>query len=178
MAVSLAIQLPAREDQMEFNLRIWEQLLADPALAKVEGRIETDRHGRIIMTPPPGPSHGSRQAEIAFRLRTLLGGRTVTECPISTSDGVKAADVAWFSDLRYARAYDRRCFLEAPEICVEVISPSNTRREMEEKMALYFDAGATESWLCEEDGTMRHFNPQGSLEKSLLCPDFPPMIEA
>jgi len=176
--MSLAIQLPAREDQMEFNLRIWEQLLADPELAKVEGRIETDRHGHIIMIPPPGPPHGSRQADISYHLRVLLGGRVVTECPISTSDGVKAADVAWFSDVRYARAFDRRCFLEAPEICVEVISPSNTAAEMDEKMALYFDAGATEVWFCEGDGTMRFNDSSGSLERSVLCPDFPSVIEA
>ncbi|WP_367870665.1 Uma2 family endonuclease [Luteolibacter sp. Populi] len=176
--MSLAIQLPAREDQMEFNLRIWEQMLADPELAKVEGRIETDRHGRIIMTPPPGPAHGGRQADIAFLLRTMLGGRIITECPISTSDGVKAADVGWFSDARYAQAFDRRFFLEAPEICVEVISPGNTRREMEETMELYFDAGAVEVWFCDEDGTMRFLEPEGLLEKSLLCPDFPPTIEA
>ncbi|WP_035610050.1 Uma2 family endonuclease [Haloferula sp. BvORR071] len=161
---------------MEFNLRIWEEVLADPDLAKVEGRIETDRHGCIIMTPPPGSAHGSRQAEIAFQLRVLLGGKTVTECPISTSDGVRAADVGWFSDVRYSRAFDRRCFLEAPEICVEVISPRNTDAEMDEKMALYFDAGASEVWFCDEDGRMRHFGSEGRLEKSLLCPDFPAMI--
>jgi Uma2 family endonuclease len=174
----LAIQLPPREDQMEFNLRIWEQLLADPELAKVEGRIETDRHGRIIMTPPAGPPHGDLQFSIGYELKVRLGGRPITECPISTSDGVRAADVGWFSDLRYARAFDKRCYLEAPEICVEVISPSNTRAEMEEKAALYFDAGATEVWFCEEDGSMRYFGPQGALENSLLCPDFPAMIEA
>ena len=172
----MAIQLPPREDQMEFNLRIWEELLADPELAKVEGRIETDRHGRIIMTPPPGPAHGSRQFSIGCEIQSRLGGRIVTECPISTSDGVRAADVGWFSDVRYSRAFDRRCFLEAPEICVEVISPNNTRAEMDEKMALYFDAGATEVWFCDEDGAMRHFGSEGLLEKSLLCPDFPAMI--
>lgn len=176
--MSLAIQLPAREDQMEFNLRIWEQVLADPELAKVTGRIETDRHGHIIMIPPAGPPHGSRQADIAFQLRIQLGGRVVTECPISTSDGVKAADLGWFSDVRYARAYDRRCFLESPEICVEVISPSSTDAEMNEKMALYFDAGASEVWFCDEDGRMSFHSPSGSLERSSPCPDFPSVIEA
>lgn len=33
--MSLAIQLPPREDQQEFNLRVWERLLADPDLAKM-----------------------------------------------------------------------------------------------------------------------------------------------
>ena len=176
--MSLAIQLPPREDQMEFNLRIWEQLLADPTLAKIEGRTETDRHGHLIMSPPPGSFHSSRQSRIAILLDRLLGGRALTECPLSTSDGVKAADVAWFSEVRYARAFDPRCFLEAGELCVEVISPSNTTAEMEEKMALYFDAGAIEVWFCDEDGSMRYFSPSGPLEKSLLCTDFPAMIES
>ena len=61
---------------------------------------------------------------------------------------------------------------------MEVIPPGNTRREMEEKMALYFDAGANEVWFCDEDGAMLFFGPAGRLEKSLLCPDFPAMIEA
>lgn len=175
--MSLAIQLPPREDQREFNLRVWERLLADPELAKFDARFETDRHGQIIMTPPPGPPHSTRQADISFHLKLRLGGRSVTECAISTSDGVKAADVGWFSDLRYTRSFDHRCFLEAPEICVEVLSPSNTPAEMEEKKSLYLDAGAEEVWFCEEDGTMRFHSPEGALEQSRLCPDFPAVIE-
>lgn len=172
--MSLAIQLPARGDQTAFNLRIWEQTLADPALSGLEQRIETDRHGHIIMTPPPGPAHGSRQFSIGFELRTRLGGRVITECPLTTSDGVKAIDVGWFSDTRHARAYDARCFLEAPEICVEVISPSNTRAEMDEKKALYFDAGASEVWFCDEDGSMTFFTAAGgTAASSTLCPGFP-----
>ena len=174
--MSLAIHLPPREDQQDFNLRVWERLQADPELAKIEGRIETDRHGHIIMTPPPGPLHGSRQFRIAYQLQSKLGGRTVTECAVTTLDGVKAADVGWFSDLRYARAFDRRCFTEAPEICVEVLSPSNTPAEMDEKMALYFEAGADEVWFCENDGSMRFHSSEGPLGHSRLCPDFPAAI--
>jgi Uma2 family endonuclease len=174
--MSLAIQLPLRDDQHAFNLRVWESLLVDTELAKFEGRIETDRHGQIIVTPPPGPAHGSRQFEIAFHLKMKLGGHPVTECAISTTDGVKAADIGWFSDIRYARAFDPRCFTEAPEICVEVLSLFNTPAEMEEKKALYFDAGADEVWFCEDDGNMRFHSPSGPLEKSQLCPDFPALI--
>ncbi len=174
--MSLAIHLPPRADQQEFNLRVWQRMIDDPELAKIDGRFETDRHGHILMSPPPGPLHGTRQFAIAFLLKSKLGGRPVTECAISTSDGVKAADIGWFSDLRYARAFDPRCFLQAPEICVEVLSPSNTPVEMDEKSALYFDAGADEVWLCETDGRMLFHAPVGPLERSALCPDFPALI--
>lgn len=175
--MSLAIQLPPREDQQGFNLRVWEEILADPSLAKIPNRIETDRHGHIIMTPPPGYQHGGRQFEIGYLLRKLLGGNVRTECPLSTSDGVKAVDVVWLSDLRESSALHGQMLTEAPEICVEVLSPSNTPAEMNEKKSLYFDAGADEVWFCDVDGNMSFYGPQGLLDRSTLCPDFPSIIE-
>ena len=179
MAV-LTIELPAREAQMKFNLRRWTELQSDRELAKFEGRIETDRHGHIIMRPPPAPTHGSFQGRIAHLLTHLIPrGRVYTECPISTADGVKATDVAWASS-RLVRELGRRtCFVEAPEICVEVLSPDNTRAEIEEKTALYFDAGAHEVWICDLSGKM-HFRGRGrgKLPKSsVICPEFPLNIE-
>lgn len=49
----MAIQLPVHADHTEFNLRRWEEVLDDPELANLEQRIETDRHGQIIMSAPP-----------------------------------------------------------------------------------------------------------------------------
>ena len=142
---TLTIELPPHQTQTAFNLRRWAELLADPELAKIEGRIETDRHGHIIMSPPPAPSHGSFQSEIAYWLRCLIPrGRVLTECPISTADGVKASDVAWASPQCMRELGNRACFPKAPEICVEVLSHSNTKAEIQEKMALYFDADAKE----------------------------------
>src|SRR4029079_17848361 len=98
---TLTIELPPHQTQKAFNLRRWAELLADPEMAKIEGRVETDRFGYVIMSPPPAPSHGSYQAEICHLLKSLLHhGRTISECPISTADGVKAADVAWASPER------------------------------------------------------------------------------
>jgi Uma2 family endonuclease len=102
-------------------------------------------------------------------------GRVFTECPISTADGVKAADVAWASSKRVRELGKRTCFPRAPEICVEVISESNTDAEIEEKAALYLNAGAQEVWICELDGVMRFLDGGGAhaLEKSRVCPGFP-----
>lgn len=175
--MSLAIHLPPREEQQGFNLQVWQRMLEDPQLAKIEGRLETDRHGHILMSPPPGYHHASRQFEIGYQLRKRLGGNVRTECPLSTSDGVKAIDVAWLSDLRESTALSGEILLQAPEICVEVISPSNTPAEMNEKMALYFDAGADEVWFCETSGAMHFHSPSGPLERSVLCPEFPAVID-
>ncbi len=176
----LTLELPPHKARTAFNLRRWAELLADRELAKVEGRIETDRHGHIIMSPPPAPSHGSFQSEIVHLLRSLMdAGRVLTECPISTADGVKAADVAWASPERMRQLGEQVCFARAPDICVEVMSPSNTEAEIQEKMALYFDAGAREVWLCAQGGAMRFFSqgPARPMRASKMCPQFPKRVE-
>ena len=175
----ITLELPSQKSQTAANLRRWEELLADKDLAKVEGRIETDRYGRIIMCSLPDPSHGSLQGEIGHQLRTLLPrGRVISECPISTADGVKAADVAWASPERMEKLRGQACFSTAPEICVEVMSPGNSEREMQEKAQLYFDAGAKEVWLCNQEGEMRFLSrePGKPSRSSKLCPSFPKRV--
>ncbi|WP_353567995.1 Uma2 family endonuclease [Haloferula sargassicola] len=142
-------------------------------------RFETDEHGQIIMSPPPAPDHGNKQGEIAFLLRSLSPeGRTITECPISTGKGVKAADVAWCSEQVWRESKGKSCLVSAPEVCVEVISPSNSPGEIEEKVSLYFEAGAREVWLCSSEGKMEFFkSPDSKLNGSELFPDFPDRIE-
>jgi len=176
---TLTIELPSQVSRTEFNLRRWAELVADPELAKIEGRIETDRHGHIIMSPPPAANHGGYQLEIGSLLRALMPtGRAITECPISTADGVKAADVAWASPECLRDLGNRNCFPRCPEICVEILSPSNTPAEIEEKKALYFDAGAREVWVCSRAGAMSFFEAANirPLKRSKLCPDFPTRI--
>jgi Uma2 family endonuclease len=180
---ALTIELPAQDDQTQFNLRRWSELTSDTSLgrelARIEGRIETDRHGHIIMSPPPGYPHGRYQYRIASQLEKFLpDGIVSTECPISTADGVKAADVAWISKARLKAIGENVCLTKAPEICVEVVSPSNTRVEMAEKRVLYFAAGAEEVWVCDQTGIMAFFcDPNsGASLASVRCPDFPQQI--
>jgi Uma2 family endonuclease len=130
------------------------------------------------MTPPPGFAHSDRRGQIITLLIQLLpAGRTMPECPLSTADGVKAVDVAWLASDR-AEFRDRPLLLtDAPEICIEVFSPSNTQPEIDEKRALYFDAGAGEVWICSLDGSMSFFlSPNHQVSTSSLCPDFPQAI--
>ena len=110
-------------------------------------------------------------------IRSLLpSGKCYGECPISTSDGVRLADAAWISTkARLAEIGRNVCLTKAPEICIEILSPSNTQREMSEKKALYFAAGAEEVWFCDAGGEMTFYVNAGSVgdKKSRLCPEFP-----
>ncbi|MBI3492859.1 MAG: Uma2 family endonuclease [Acidobacteria bacterium] len=177
---TLTIELPPHQAQTKFNERRWTELLADTELARFEGRVETDRYGHVVMTPPPAPQHGSLQSKIAHLLQTrTTHGRVLTECPISTADGVKAADVAWASADTMRALGDRVCFPRAPEVCVEVLSPGNTEAEIREKTALYFDAGAKEVWLCSESGGMtflRAPREPSAMSASRIFTDFPAVV--
>ncbi len=164
-------------DRTAFNLAVWDKLVADPELAKLPYRVETDQHGQMIMSPPPAPSHGNKQSRLSRLLGNLLTeGQTICECPISTRLGVKAADVAWCSDEVWRESEGKSCLLRAPEICIEILSPSNTKSEIEEKKSLYFEGGAREFWLCDEAGSMRFFSPGGQLPASALAPEFPAIV--
>jgi hypothetical protein len=72
---TLTIELPPREDQTQFNLHRWDELLGDPELAKIQGRIETDRHGQIILNRIAAPLHGRFQSKIGHLLESIFAGR-------------------------------------------------------------------------------------------------------
>lgn len=158
----------------------WENLIADRSLRNLPYKIETNRHNKILMSPASF-WHGDYQSTINVLLSRLVPcGRTVIECAIQTSEGVRVPDVAWIS-LERRKPHRRAVVLPiAPEICVEILSPSNSRGEMLEKMTLYFAKGAQEVWLCDEEGRMEFFTALSapeSVPSSEMCPDFPQQID-
>jgi Uma2 family endonuclease len=169
------IELQPRHEQ---HLARWEELQALPELAKLPFKIETDRLGRILMSPPPFFSHARYAARIIELLHDHLpAGKAFPETPIVTTDGVKVTDAAWFS-ASYAHELEGQnppALERAPEICVEVLSPSNTAEEMAEKCALYFEAGAQEVWLCGLHGKIAFYTPDLSAQ-SAICSEFPSQI--
>ena len=167
--MQLVIDLPPREEQIAFNRRRWSEICVDPTLAKLPGKIESNVHGHILMMPPASGGHSYRQYQIQSLLTRFLHGIALPECPVSTLDGVRAADVGWYSESRFVQVKGQIAFELAPEICVEVLFPCNTTAEMSAKKKLYFEAGA-------EYGSMRfyhHLQPDLPAPQSLSCPDFP-----
>jgi Uma2 family endonuclease len=107
----------------------------------------------------------------------MQSGRSIAECPLDTSDGVKAIDVAWVSHQRRASKQNDPVYLIAPEICVEVLSPSNSPDEIAFRKRLFFERGAGEFWICDDEGVMQFFDVAGAISNSKLCPDFPSKVE-
>ena len=156
----------------------WEEVCNNPLLAELPYRVEINLQGNVELSPHY-PIHSKYQQEIVRLLdRWLKGGFAYTECAIKAKNSNPVADVVWTSKERDAAENDTEATRRvAPEICVEVRSPSNSRREMEDKRQEYFEAGAVEFWFCSLTGEMTFYGPEGELESSRLCPRFPRQIK-
>jgi len=161
----------------EFLLARWEELSRDPSLQDLPYKIELNAWGKVEMSPLPGVGHARLQTEVARQLaEQLREGVALTECPALTDIGVRAPDVVWASDA-FRQAHKRSSPLpRAPEICVEVISPSNVEAEHTEKTRAYLAAGAEEVWLVAQNGTVRFVDragerPQSRFAVALKLPD-------
>ena len=123
----------------------YRALCDDPCYANVPGKIELDVWGRMVMSPASN-YHSALQAVLVGKL-AVLGGRVFAEASVVTSAGVLVADVAWASDgFMQARGFETP-YTRAPELCIEVVSPSNSRKELREKVAAYLEVGAEEVWI-------------------------------
>ncbi|OQX06000.1 MAG: hypothetical protein BWK73_32105, partial [Thiothrix lacustris] len=53
----------------------------------------------------------------------------------------------------------------------EIVSPSNSKQEIAEKVELYLAKGAQEVWVVYEDKRMETFSHTGQIEQSKFAPD-------
>ena len=124
--------------------------------------------------------HQLRESRIASLLNRLMPqGEVVAQPPLRTREGTKVADVSWFSEQRLVEvgvSDDEAEFLIAADIMIEVLSYSNSDKEMAFKRTLYFELGAVECWLCDLEGQMTFWDVNGPIDQSKLCPEFPKVV--
>ena len=116
-------------------------------------------NGKVITMPAPGFEHGEVSGNVYFLLRVFAkehsSGRVVVESGVVTKrkrDTVRGPDVSYYSKKR--APLGRRIVKYndlAPDLCVEVISPSNTRKELRKKLKEYFSAGVRMVWVVEPE---------------------------
>ncbi|WP_446008044.1 Uma2 family endonuclease [Candidatus Electrothrix sp.] len=149
----------------------WAEVIGNPLLQNLPFKIELNRFGKILMSPASN-QHGRIQGRMAANLiNKLPNGEVITECSIQTSEGVKVADVAWASD-EFIRTFAYETpYPKAPEICIEIVSPSNSKVEISGKVNLYLAKGAQEVWVVYEDGKITTYSHVGEIEQSALAPD-------
>jgi Uma2 family endonuclease len=120
-------------------------------------RLELVR-GRVVREPPAGFRHSMSGADLVSRLVAYVRKYGLGE--ITGADGgfilfedpptVRAPDVGFVARERIpASGPPAGYFPGAPDFAVEIVSPSNTTREIDEKVADYLEAGTRLVWVVE-----------------------------
>jgi Uma2 family endonuclease len=116
--------------------------------------------GEVRPMSPAGPQHGQIVQEIAGRIwmhvRERGLGRVITNDPgfiLSRSpDTVRAPDAAFIrADRIPAGGVPRTYWDLAPDLIVEVKSPDDRERDIEDKIREFLDAGVKVVWLARPE---------------------------
>lgn len=87
-------------------------------------------------------------------------------------------DVGWGSDAFDGAHAEEDTLTAAPELCIEVLSGSNSREEIQQKIMLYFAHGAREVWTCDDQSRMTFYtSPTQKAEKSVIFAGFPTHLQ-
>lgn len=165
----------ARADGLPLGLNEYDLLGEDfPAVL-----TET---GEIAMSPRPGPDHEDARKHLEqildHYLRCHPGGKisSGTELRITQRNRPLAPDIMFFSKpARWPKSHIN----QLPDLAVEIISPSNTDAEWEDKLRFYQRGLIAEIWFCQLDGTVEIWKgdphsstivPSGKLFSSRLFP--------
>ncbi|MBM4031130.1 MAG: Uma2 family endonuclease [Planctomycetes bacterium] len=112
--------------------------------------------GELTKTGPAGLEHGIVGGSLHGRLCYYVLENKLGVVPSSDTgfrlasdpDTVLAPDVAFISAERYRAVENKEGFFEgAPDLAVEVVSPSDTRSEVADKVSAWLDAGARMVWV-------------------------------
>jgi Uma2 family endonuclease len=150
-------------------------------------QLELDE-GELITMPPAGGQHGKCAVEIitilnnhfkAHRLGSVYTPDTGFRLNAQT---VRAPDVAFVRQDRIAALHAVGYIQGAPDLAVEILSPSDTFRQLMRKVKQYFAAGTHTVWIVYSDrkevqileatGTDRLLQGDDPIEAPELLPGF------
>ena len=108
--------------------------------------------GDLYMSPSPLRLHQRILLSIAHDLQGFLDDQPLGEIYISPSDVVFGQNVVLNPDLYYVRNEHRSILKDhgatgAPDLVVEILSPSTASRDVGRKREIYAESGVEEFWV-------------------------------
>jgi Uma2 family endonuclease len=143
--------------------RRWLALAVDP---DAPDHYELNECGEIILTPRPTNDHQRIVHFVARALTAQIGPEAVCEVSVLTDKGVRVPDVVWMPEESWKQMKGHTPLPRVPDICVEVLSPANTREETSMKIGAYLRGGAKEAIIIERDGSCQFHGVEGERELS------------
>jgi Uma2 family endonuclease len=120
-----------------------------------DGRKYELHYGEVVPVGYPKKKHYRMQERLVGRLKARLArswqvGMEFSYRPLPQFE-FRCADVAVVSEARWAATDDEDNLRGAPELVIEVKSPSNTKRELAELASLCLANGSIEFWVVDLD---------------------------
>jgi Uma2 family endonuclease len=140
-----------------------------------------------VIAVPAGMRHDEYGARMIFLLYPYTRGRGAlcgSQAGFRMADGnIRAPDVSFTRRERLPDGKSPEGFGDAaPDLCIEIVSPSEEMADMERKLREYFAAGAKQVWhMFPESQTVRVFTsptefttcgPQDEIDGGDLLPGF------
>ena len=113
--------------------------------------------GELITMPPAAEDHGYDELKLASTLYVFVRKHKLGRVyPGDTGfrlspDTVLSPDVAFVRKERVAQIRSKSYANGAPDLAVEILSPSNSAAEMVRKVRLYLSSGCHTVWLVDRD---------------------------
>lgn len=112
-------------------------------------------HGEIFVSPSPKINHQNIVLQVGASLRQIAPQGHVMIAPMDVyldDSNVVQPDVFWVSDENEACIpVEGKYYKGAPDLCVEVLSPSTLRRDRTVKFLLYEQFGVREYWMIDPE---------------------------
>jgi len=154
------------------NLMSWE---AFEQLPDGDGYHRELIEGELQVLPPPKSRH-TRVAHYLYRLMLAIEGRADVHVYMEAGYKLSTDPPSWVQpDISVLRNAPRRetkgedHFLGAPELAVEVVSPSETASDLNRKVELMLGHGALAVWVVyTEQSAVRVFRTDGSATRHII----------
>lgn len=122
-------------------------------LPELDDAIQELHLGCLVTLTRPKMKHAKIQARLGHLLRPKAKHLGIVESEVAfraiPEYELRAADVAFVSQARWDATPDDDNLHGAPELVIEVLSPSNTPQEMDTKSSLCLANGAREFWMVD-----------------------------
>jgi len=146
-----AVAQPARQIWTESELQSLPE----------DGYVHEVVNGELVMSPKNDFFHGDICSELLTAMRTFVRAKR-SGAVLDSSTGFwmknrncRAPDISFVSRERLIalgfKRSTRAFFPGAPDLAVEILSPNNTRAEIDERLKDFFESGTQLAWIIDPD---------------------------
>jgi Uma2 family endonuclease len=138
-------------------------------------------HGEVVLVTAPKKGHQKLQERIRDLFSGIVQGRKVVRVEMAFQPALEyevwEADVGVISKERDDATPDDEYVQGAPDLVVEVLSPSNTVEEINDKMEICLDHGCSSFWIIDgkrktvdvaENGITKRYRQAATIQSEVL----------